>query len=284
MRCCTPDLTIPQNKETMHLKQRLLMSTMLCGLAIFAGCSDAIEDYVTRFKIERHIKTVAYGKQLRDVDWDDGQGGRLKMRIPKKYISRTYKRTKEDPREMIVLSASYSEFKSNYEERDATTPKMLRITLVEKRNNTALYLKNIRRSAKRNVENRRFYVYPNNWGFDYYKPMTCLVDNDNMPARFLRRSEPHRDEYTPKDCWVTFQQEIFIPKSDLYVIKYSCTSLAQIPEGRGGCSAYTNYRGWGMQYVMRRSMIPEWKSVHEGILRFLDQFLITEQTNYQQQD
>ncbi len=210
------------------------MLTMLSGLAIFAGCSDAIEDYVTRFKIERHIKTVAYGKQLRDVDWDDGQGGYLKMRIPRKYISRIYGRTKKHPYEDIVMSASYPEFKSNYEERDATTPKMLMITLIEKKKNTALYLKNIRRSAKRGIENRRFYAYPNDWELNYYKPMTCLIDNDNMPERFLRRSEPHRDEYTPKDCWVTFQRETFIPKSDLYVIDYTCTSLAQIPEGWGG--------------------------------------------------
>lgn len=218
----------------MNINQYLISLFLIFGSWILTGCSDTVEDYITRFKEQRHAKTVAYGNQLWDVDWDDGQGGHLKMHIPKKYISRTYKRTKEDPRQMIVLSASYPEFKSNYEERDATTPKMLMITLIEKKKNTALFLKNIRKSAERGVEKRRFYAYPNDWGLDYYKPMTCLIDNDNMPAEFLRRSEPHRDAYTPKDCWVTFQQETFIPKSDLYVIHYTCTSLAQIPEGWGG--------------------------------------------------
>jgi hypothetical protein len=49
-------------------------------------------------------------------------------------------------------------------------------------------------------------------------------------------------------------------------------------------AVFSHYREKGLEYIMRRNMIPQWKPVHEGVLRFLDQFVVTEQPKTKTED
>lgn len=273
----------------MKLKNFLLLSLLIGGLwAVFAN-KEKLDAQITQFNQQRQAqeKQAAYDKQFRDVDWGDGMGGRLKMRIPRKYISEIYKRTEKKPYEWIIMRASYPKFQSDKEIKNLNTPRMLRIRLEEKQKDPLLFANNVRVHAEYDVREKRAYLYPNDWGLNHYKSIICV---DTYPGvgfskEFLRRRDSLRDELTPTDCWISLSSpEKFVPKKNTYSIKYSCTSLTTRPDGWGGCTVFTHYRNKRLNYVMRRNMIPQWKAIHEGVLRFLDQFVVIEQPNAKTED
>jgi hypothetical protein len=223
----------------MKFKNILLLSLLIGGLwAVFAN-KEKLDAHITQFKQQRkvQVKQAAYDKQYRDVAWDDGVGGRLKMRIPRKYITKTYRRTNEDPYEWIIMRASYPEFQSDKEIKNLKTPKMLRIRLMEKKIDPHFYANNVQIRGGYDVREKRAYLYPNDWGLDHYKSIICVdtYPNVGFSKEFLQRRDSLRDEFTPPDCWISLSRpEEFVPKSNTYSIKYSCTPLTQRPDGWGG--------------------------------------------------
>ena len=221
----------------MKLKNFLLLTLLIGGLWGLLAYNDELDEHITQFKQQRQAqkKQTAYKKQYRDVDWDDGAGGRLKMQIPRKYISEIYQRTEKKPYEWIIMSASYPEFQSAKESRNAKTPKMLRIRLEEKQKDPLLFANNVRVHAEYDVREKRAYLYPNDWGLNHYKSIICADTGVSFTKEFIQLRDSYRDDLTPQDCWISpSRPEQFVPKNNTYSINYSCTSLTTRPDGWGG--------------------------------------------------
>lgn len=260
---------------------------VLLALVIIAYLNrDTLSAYLNRVLLYQaeQAEKAAYKKRYHHVNWDAGDGKRLKMRIPRKYITKIYPNTEKNPQEMITMRVSYPGFQTLREARQSPARQTwFLIHLDENTIDPKSSRENALRRLKREVEARSMYRFSTPWGLDNYKQILCIRGREkkrlNIFVNKLMAYDPylHREEL-PSDCWLVYSPEEFISQSDEYPVRFHCSmTTPENLEHYGGCSAWSAYKNKPLSYAsVSRKLLPEWQTVHESIIGFLDQFIVTQ--------
>jgi hypothetical protein len=218
-------------------------------------------------------------KDFRYIDWDDGKGHRLKMKIPNAYIADFYERDKhsgykQDITLRYIDPISFSESGQQIALNKHSVKSVINIELYEKYIAADVNANKLK-SIQWRIKDNQMYAYPNSHGLNHFKPIIC--SEEQYPHTMKKANiagDVIRDELTPDNCWV-FGTEEYIPKDNKYRVTYGCTPIEVRSDGAGMCRVFAHFHGWKVKYAIARYRMPYWKQINEDVLAFLEQFIIT---------